>query len=125
MLDTDTCSYVLKTKSAILAKRFEAEAGKIALSEIVLAELRFGADKHQNRTQDIHESINVFVLRLDVVPWTAYSAYGDLRAQLERSDTPIGHLDTLIAAHALHHECVLVTNKVKHFKRVRKLRIDN
>lgn len=125
MLDTDTCSYVLKTKSAKLAKRFEAETGKIAISEIVLAELRFGADKHQNRTQEVHESINDFVLRLDVVPWAASSAYGELRAQLERSGTPIGNLDTLIAAHALHHECVLVTNNVKHFKRVPKLKIDN
>jgi len=44
MLDTDSCSYVLKTKSAKLAERFEAETGKIAISEIVLAELRFGAD---------------------------------------------------------------------------------
>lgn len=125
MLDTDTCSYVLKTKSAILAKRFVAEAGKIAISEIVLAELRFGADKHQNRRQEIHESINDFVLRLDVVPWAASSAYGDLRSQLQRRGTPIGNLDTLIAAHALHHECVLVTNNVKHFKRVPKLKIDN
>jgi len=52
----------------MLAKRFDAEAGKIAKSEIVLAELRFGAEKHQSRTQEIHESINDFVLRLDVVP---------------------------------------------------------
>ena len=125
MLDTDLCSYVLKTKSAKLAKRFEAETGKIAISEIVLAELRFGAEKHQHRTLEIHESINDFVLRLDVVPWAASSAYGDLRVQLERSGTPIGNLDTLIAAHALHHECVLVTNNVKHFKHVPGLKIDN
>ena len=125
MLDTDMCSYVLKSKSAKLAKRFEAETGKIAISEIVLAELRFGAEKHQHRTHEIHEAINDLVLRLDVVPWAASSAYGDLRARLDRSCTPIGSLDTLIAAHALQHKSVLVTNNVKHFKRVPELRIDN
>jgi len=92
----DSGAALCHARSAKLAKRFEAD-----------------------------ESINDFVLRLDVVPWAASSAYGDLRAQLESSGTPIGNLDTLIAAHALHHEYVLVTNNVKHFKRVPKLKIDN
>ena len=67
MLDTDTCSYVLKTKSAKIAKRFEAETGNISISEIVLGELRFGGDNRQNRSGEIHKLIDDFVSRLEVV----------------------------------------------------------
>jgi len=125
MLDTDICSYVLKTKSDKLAKRFEAEAGNIAISELVLGELRFGANNHQNRTQEIHELIDDFILRLEVVPWAASAAYGKLRAFLDQNGTPIGNLDTLIAAHALHLDEVLVTNNTRHFGRVPDLKLIN
>jgi tRNA(fMet)-specific endonuclease VapC len=125
MLDTDTCSYVLKTKSAKLAKRFMVDVGKIAISEIVLAELRFGADNHQNRTEQIHDLIDDFIVRLEIIPWAASVHYGKLRAMLQNSGTPIGNMDTLIAAHALSQDSILVTNNTKHFRRVPGLKIDN
>ena len=125
MLNTDTCSYVLKTKSPKIQKKFETEAGKIALSEIVLAELRFGADNHQNRTKEIHGLIDEFTARLDIVSWAASTTYGIVRAYLKQSGTPIGNLDTLIAAHAINQDLILVTNNTKHFRRVPKLKIEN
>ncbi len=125
MLDTDTCSYVLKTKSAKLAKRFMSNVGKIAISEIVLAELRFGADNHQNRTEQIHELIDDFIVRLEIIPWAASVHYGKLRAKLQNSGTPIGNMDTLVAAHALSQNSILITNNTKHFRRVPGLEIEN
>lgn len=125
MLDTDTCSYVLKTKSAKLAKRFMSNVGKIAISEIVLAELRFGADNHQNRTEQIHELIDDFIVRLEIIPWAASVHYGKLRAKLQNSGTPIGNMDTLVAAHALSQNSILITNNTKHFRRVPGLKIEN
>ena len=125
MLDTDTCSYVLKTKSAKLAKRFKVAAGKIAISEIVLAELRFGADNHQNRTAQIHALIDDFIVRLEIIPWAASVHYGKLRATLQNTGTPIGNMDTLIAAHALSQNSILVTNNTRHFRRVPGLKVEN
>jgi len=125
MLDTDTCSYVLKTKSKKLQKKFQSEAGNIALSEIVLAELRYGAENHQNRTKEIHHLIDEFTARLDIVPWAASTTYGIVRTHLQKQGTPIGNLDTLIAAHAIDQDLILVTNNSKHFQRVPKLKIEN
>jgi hypothetical protein len=51
--------------------------------------------------------------------------YGDLRADLERQTTPIGALNTLIAAHALSLQATLVTNNLKEFERVPGLLLDN
>ena len=125
MLDSDTCSYVLKTKSKRLEDIFIRETGRIALSEIVLAELRFGADNHQNRTLEIHALIDDFIAPLEILSWAASLTYGKLRAHLQQNGTPIGNLDMLIAAHALQQDMILVTNNTKHFRRVPDLKIEN
>ena len=52
-------------------------------------------------------------------------AYGDLRADLERRRTPIGSLDTMIAAHALSLQALLVTNNTREFAKVPGLQLDN
>jgi len=52
-------------------------------------------------------------------------AYGDLRAELERKGTPIGALDTMIAAHALSQQSTLVTNNIREFARVPGLALEN
>jgi tRNA(fMet)-specific endonuclease VapC len=52
-------------------------------------------------------------------------AYGELRAELERRGTPIGSLDTMIAAHAISQQAPLVTNNTREFARVPGLRLEN
>jgi tRNA(fMet)-specific endonuclease VapC len=52
-------------------------------------------------------------------------SYGQLRAQLEAAGTPIGPNDTWIAAEALHHKLVLVTDNVREFSRVPGLPVEN
>lgn len=44
---------------------------------------------------------------------------------LERSGTPIGALDTMIAAHALSQHALLVTNNTREFAKVPGLLLDN
>ena len=51
--------------------------------------------------------------------------YGRIAAELAQRGTPIGDLDVLIAAQAVHLRLTLVTNNVKHFARVRGLKVVN
>ena len=51
--------------------------------------------------------------------------YGDLRANLERRGTPIGSLDTMIAAHALSQRALLISNNTREFSKVPDLQLDN
>jgi tRNA(fMet)-specific endonuclease VapC len=55
-----------------------------------------------------------------VVPFddAATARYGELRALLERRGSPIGPLDTLIAAHALSLRWTLASHNVREFRRV-------
>ena len=53
------------------------------------------------------------------------SAYGTLRASLEKAGTPIGDHDMLIAAQALTLDCVVVTDNEREFRRVDSLTVEN
>ena len=44
---------------------------------------------------------------------------------LWRRGTPIGSLDTMIAAHALSQQATLVTNNTREFANVKGLKLDN
>jgi tRNA(fMet)-specific endonuclease VapC len=65
--------------------------------------------------------------RVGVVPFddAATGRYGDLRALLERRGSPIGPLDTLIAAHALSLGWTLATHNSAEFRRVPGLKVDD
>lgn len=48
-----------------------------------------------------------------------------MRASLEKKGTPIGPLDTMVAAHAVARGHRLVTNNVREFERVDKLHVED
>lgn len=56
---------------------------------------------------------------------TADVHYGRIRAQLEKTGSPIGGNNLLIAAHALTVGAILVTDNAREFKRVKGLRVEN
>ena len=68
-----------------------------------------------------------FLDNIAVMPWDAPAAdqFARLRAALERSGTPIGLMDTMIAGHALALGATLVTNNQKHFRQVARLKMEN
>lgn len=128
MLDTNTCSYVMRELPASVKARFyQVGPENLAISTVVLAELRYGAARHPTRSALYFAEIDNFVSRLEVLPWTTGAAehYAELRAGLERQGQPIGNMDMLIAAHALAEDAVLVTHNTREFERVPGLRVEN
>ena len=71
--------------------------------------------------------LSYFLYQFECLPFDAEatSCYGDLRVQLESGGTPIGPLDTLIAAHALSLAATIVTNNIREFERVDGFAIEN
>jgi len=55
----------------------------------------------------------------------AAQAYGRLRTALERSGTPIGSYDLLIAAIAVTNDLTLVTHNTREFGRISELRLED
>lgn len=126
MLDTNTCIYVINKRPPHVAEIFgRSTIGEIGVSSITVSELAFGAAKSgrpENRA-----ALERFLLDLISLPCDDAAAwvYGPSRAKLQAAGTPIGSLDTQIAAHALSTGLILVTNNVSEFQRVPNLRVEN
>jgi tRNA(fMet)-specific endonuclease VapC len=69
----------------------------------------------------------MFLAPLQILPFDSQCLwiYADLRAALEKQGLSIGPMDTLIAAQALSIDGTLVTNNIKEFVRVPKLKLEN
>lgn len=126
LLDTKIVIYVLKRRPVEVLATFNANASRMAISSITLAELIHGAEKSK-RISDNLTAIEDFCSRLDVLPYGAKAAqhYGAILAALEKFGQPMGINDLHIAAHARREGLVLVTNNVSEFARVPALEIDN
>jgi len=125
MLDTDTVSFALRDQGQVNARVRENRRSALCVSAISVAELRFGAD-HRKSTS-IHAKIDTFLRDLQIVPFDEICArhFGAIASALAGQGTPIGEFDVLIAATAIAVQATLVTNNVKHFTRVRGLRVEN
>lgn len=126
LLDTNIVIYVIKRRPMEVLERFNANAARMAISVVTLAELLHGAEK-SSRPALNHAAVDDFVSRLEVLPYTPKAAqhYGQIRAALERAGQPIGVNDVHIAAHARSEGLVLVSNNVDEFNRVPALQIEN
>ena len=126
MLDTNICIYVINSRPEKVLLRFRQERlGGIVISSVTAAELAFGVAKSGSARN--RQALEMFLSALEILPFddSAIWHYGDLRADLERRGQPIGSLDTMIAAHALTINTILVTNNTREFERVPGLRLEN
>jgi tRNA(fMet)-specific endonuclease VapC len=127
LLDTNVCVDYLTGRFPRVAQRIQRSAPEeLCLSSIVIAELRYGADKSGKPSRN-HKLLDVLTNEIPGRDFdsAAASTYGQLRATLEKKGKPIGPNDMLIAAHALALGLVLVSDNVSEFKRVRGLKLEN
>jgi tRNA(fMet)-specific endonuclease VapC len=126
LLDTDSCVYALKQDRAVLDRLLSESPADVAVSVVTEAELRTGAAKSASpvKTRRLVESFLRPIAILDFTSEDA-AAYAQVRARLERRGTPIGPLDTLIAAQAVARKLILVSNNQREFRRVAGLRLQN
>lgn len=141
LLDTDTIIFLVRglkspqkvaahVKGKRLAEKCEAEQRSghtIALSAITMSELEFGARNSPDYEAEI-AALNKFLSPFEVLDYDGVACshhYGAIRYAVERSGTPIGALDMLIAAHGLALDATVVTNNTSRFHRVPGLRVVN
>ena len=126
LLDTNIVIYVLKRRPVEVLSTFNANASRMAISSITLAELMHGAEKSSRVSENL-AAVEDFCSRLEVLPYGPKAAqhYGAIRAALEKLGQLIGVNDMHIAAHARSEGLVLVTNNVGEFARVPALEAEN
>lgn len=126
LLDTNIVADLVKNPGGRVKERI-AEVGEanVCTSSIVAGELRFGARKKKAplltaRIERLLQSIEVLAFDGDVD-----RAYAEVRTMLEAAGRPSGANDLLIAAHAVHEDCILVTNNVSEFVHIAGLVVEN
>ena len=126
LLDTNIVIYVLKRRPIEVLATFNANASRMAISSITLAELLHCAEKSSRVSENL-SVIEDFCSRLEVLPYGAKAAqhYGAIRAALEKLGQPIGVNDLHIAGHARSEGLVLVTNNMSEFERVPAVEVEN
>ena len=126
LLDTNTCIYIINNRPPNILEKFRKyKAGEVGISSIAASELAYGVAKSgsiKNR-----KALDMFLAPMQILPFDSQCLwfYADLRASLEKQGLSIGPMDSLIAAHALSVDGTLVTNNIKEFMRVPKLKLDN
>ena len=125
MLDTDTVSRALRGQGEVGARIVEHRPSELCISAVTVAELRYGAERR--KSAKLHRLIDAFTTDVAVMPFdeTCAAHFGRIASELAERGAPIGELDAFIAAHAIALEATLVTNNVKHFSRIRGLRVEN
>jgi tRNA(fMet)-specific endonuclease VapC len=126
LLDTNTCIYIINNRpSNVLEKFRKYKAGEIGISSIAASELAYGVAKSGSLKN--RKALEMFLAPLQILPFDSQCLwiYADLRAALEKKGLSIGPMDTLIASQALSIDGTLVTNNIKEFVRVPKLKLEN
>jgi tRNA(fMet)-specific endonuclease VapC len=127
LLDTSICVELIRRRLPAIQRRLRGyEIGSVGISSITLAELQYGASRSSDPDRNAI-ALAHFCAPLSIASFDDSAAviYGNVRAALERNGTPIGPLDTLIAAHALALSATLITNNEREFKRVPELTVEN
>jgi tRNA(fMet)-specific endonuclease VapC len=126
LLDSNILSDLIRNPQGIVAEKIRSVGeANVCTSIIVVSELRYGASKKLSIR--LSTQLDAVLKVLITLPYEtpADVEYARIRTELEQSGTPIGGNDLLIAAQATALECVLVTDNVCEFSRVRNLKVED
>ena len=120
LIDTNICIYAINGRYPKLSDLLlKIHPDDICVSSITVGELEYGAAKCRwgDKTRQV---MHAFLSNYEVLPFTEKDAilFGQLRAQLSFSGTPIGAYDVMIAAQGVSRNLTVVTHNTKEFSRI-------
>lgn len=127
MLDTDTCSCIMKRSHPLLLKRLQTfSIDDVCTSVVTKAELLYGVEVSPRRAHD-GAALAAFLPYVEAVGLDEDAALhsAEIRADLKRRGVMIGANALFIAAHARALGLTLVTNNTAEFERVRDVKLQN
>lgn len=128
LLDTNTCIRLLNEdrNSAVSRRLAMIQSGDVTIYSVVKAELYWGAFRSSRQDSNLAR-LERFFTEFVSLPFDDQSAiiYGQIRAGLAASGTPIGPNDLLISSIALANNLILVTHNTREFSRVEGLRLED
>jgi tRNA(fMet)-specific endonuclease VapC len=125
LLDTNICIYFLKGRYGFIEKIGQIGFENLYISEISVAELKFGAEKSDfpDRNRIV---VNNLIERFKILPiFSSLDIYAKEKAKLKKEGKIVDDLDLFIGATAISNDMILVTNNERHFSRLTDIKIEN
>ena len=129
LFDTDIITNIFKKKPS--AKLLEKLAGTARrdqfISTITISEIVYGAWKSNQIQRHLDNLKKILLPSVNILGFDSKAAYvcGNLRAGLEKAETPLALADLEIAAIAIANEMTLVSGNLGHFSRIKGLKLEN
>lgn len=115
----------MKGKFDLEAKFDKVYAENCFISEITLAELKFGIAKSEKPLKN-KKTLDNFLTGVQILPiFHSLDLYAKEKARLQKAGTPIDDFDLLIAVTSVTHKLTMVTNNTNHFKRIIGIKLED
>ena len=126
LLDTDWAVWFLRGRDQVRTRVEAARREGLAISAVTLAELVTGVHRSRDPEQAA-EGLRRFLTGVAVLPFTEEIArrFGEENARLLDGGQVISQFDLTIAATALHHGMVLLSENRKHYQRIPNLKLES
>ena len=125
MLDTNICIYYLKGLYKLDKKFAQIESTNCFISEITIAELKFGAE-NSVKVEKNRKTVEAFQNKFNTIPiFTSLDIYAIEKARLRKKGKPLDDFDLLIGATAIANNLILVTNNASDFSRMHEIVIED
>jgi len=125
LLDTNIIIFFLKVRQGLVEKFDQIGFENLYISEITIAELKFGAEKSEYPDKN-NSIINDLIDKFKQIPiYSALDIYAKEKARLSRKGKIIDDFDLLIGSTAIVNDMFLVTTNEKHFKKIKDIKIEN
>ena len=127
LLDTNIIIFWLKDRYGIAQKITEVGAANCFVSEVSMAELRFGVEcSAPELLEEKRKRLTSFLAYLQIVPFSvAIDLYAAEKARLRAAGETIPDFDLLIGATAVQQNLKMVTNNTKHLSKIQGISIED
>lgn len=107
------------------SKFVKADPDNCFISEITLAELKFGVENSVKKEKN-KNALDDFLSGVKILPiYHAIDLYASEKARLRKIGTPIDDFDLLIGVTAVAHDLIMITNNAKEFSRITGIKIED
>lgn len=126
LLDTSICIFFLRGKLNLDKIVKEVGLENCYISEITVAELRFGAENSDDPLKS-NKAVDIFLKGLTIIPiFGSIKRYAVEKVRLRKIGKPMhDEFDLLIGVTSIENHLILVTDNVKDFKLLDGIQIEN
>ncbi len=109
-----------------LDKKFDnVSADNLFISEITLAELKFGVENSEKADKN-REALEDFLTGIKIIPiLNCLDLYAKEKARLRKLGTPVDDFDLFIGVTSIVHNLIMVTNNTTHFNRIKGIELED